>query len=170
MNGDKAGPIYLEAITAALTDEASRKSSIETRGAGIISTSGTLVTLLFGLAALITKQSDYQLPSSVIPLLVVALALFAIAIVVAFASFVPRSGYEAMSTADLRTHVTSNWDQTAEAAKKGISTNRLDALETARRKNGQKAFCLTTSILVQMIAVGVVGLAVASILLNALPR
>ena len=45
-----------------------RKASIERRGVSVITTSGVLVSLLFGLTTVLTGTDNYQLPSGTKPL------------------------------------------------------------------------------------------------------
>jgi hypothetical protein len=57
-----AGDAYTALIIEQLAEERSRKTSLEQRGISVITSSGALVTLLFGLAALTTKPQGYQVP------------------------------------------------------------------------------------------------------------
>jgi hypothetical protein len=56
--------VIMSLLETELKIEDARKTSIEGRAAGVITTSGTLVTLLFGLVAIITKLTNYQAPTS----------------------------------------------------------------------------------------------------------
>jgi hypothetical protein len=47
---DTAPDVYTEFVKALLDAEATRRTTLEDKGGAVISTSGTLVTLLFGLA------------------------------------------------------------------------------------------------------------------------
>src|SRR5438093_1388669 len=77
-----AGTEYNAFVTAQLAEERSTKTSLESRGITVITTSGTLVTLLFGLVALATKTAQtYTLPDPAPGLLVLAAGLFTLAAV-----------------------------------------------------------------------------------------
>ena len=56
--------VYADFIKSMLDAEDSRKSSLEQRGISIITTSGTLVTLLFGLTAAITGAKTFTFPAA----------------------------------------------------------------------------------------------------------
>ena len=75
--------VIMSLLETELKGEDARKTSIEGRAAGVITTSGTLVTLLFGLVAIITKLTNYQAPTSSVFAILAALVLFVAAAVVA---------------------------------------------------------------------------------------
>src|SRR5262249_12281036 len=62
-----------------LDEERRRKTSLEQRGTAVITTSGTLVSLLFALAALITTRKQFHIPPSAQLILLLAVAFFVIA-------------------------------------------------------------------------------------------
>lgn len=68
--------VYADFIKSMLDAEDSRKSSLEQRGIGVITTSGALVTLLFGLTATITSAKTFTLPPAARDWLTPAAILF----------------------------------------------------------------------------------------------
>lgn len=61
---------YQELLVGLLAEERERKKSIEQRGLSVVTSSGTLATLLFALAVLVTGSKGFQLPGSSRQLLV----------------------------------------------------------------------------------------------------
>src|SRR5215207_5830795 len=79
---------YIDEQTAA---QEARKTSLEQRGLAVITTSGALVTLLFGLTALsVRPDSRFVIPDVAAALLVVALAFFVLAALLAIVTNLPR--------------------------------------------------------------------------------
>ena len=75
-----AGSVTASSSPISLTQERSRKTSIESRGVTVVTTSGTLyVTLLFGLTAGLTAASGFKLPGGAKLPLLLALIAFVIA-------------------------------------------------------------------------------------------
>jgi hypothetical protein len=54
------GPIYVELLKERLQEERAHKTSLEQRGLSVITSSGTLVTLLFALAAVVTASKSFS--------------------------------------------------------------------------------------------------------------
>jgi hypothetical protein len=73
---DTAATVYSDYVQALEAQETARKSSLESRGVNVITTSGTLVTLLFGLVAVLTGSESFSLPASAHAYLIVTVILF----------------------------------------------------------------------------------------------
>lgn len=67
MSAERGSSIYAAYVNEQLAAQDSRKTSIEQRGIAVITTSGTLVSLLFGLVAVLTAADDYQYPEEQSP-------------------------------------------------------------------------------------------------------
>jgi hypothetical protein len=84
------GAVYLDWIRDLTAAQDARKDKIEARGLAVISVSGALVTLLFGLATLATRTtSGYRLPADARGWLYVAVVLFAISALSAILTNLP---------------------------------------------------------------------------------
>ncbi|MFZ1926007.1 MAG: hypothetical protein WAU42_07680, partial [Solirubrobacteraceae bacterium] len=69
--------VYAEFLVGELAEQDARKASFEQRGIAVVTTAGTLVTLLFGLAALSTSVAKaQQLSGATKTALAYALVLF----------------------------------------------------------------------------------------------
>jgi hypothetical protein len=88
---ERAGPEYASNYEALVRGQDERKFSLEQRGLAVITTSGTLATLLFGLVALATKSNDFRLPVRASGPLAVALGAFAAAALLALLTMHPSA-------------------------------------------------------------------------------
>ncbi|HEX8092854.1 hypothetical protein [Jatrophihabitans sp.] len=161
MADDTAPVIYTDYVKLLLDAEATRRTALENKGGTVISTSGSLVTLLFGLVAVITSADSFTLPGAAHGWLVAAIALFIAASVIAILVSVPLPYGETTITVD---QLISWWNQPSEQARAAISGARLKALAAARRMNAIKARILLVGICCELLAVVMLGIAVFHIL------
>lgn len=159
----RAGSVYLEYFTAILKSQDDRKASIESRGLSVITTSGALVTLLFGLTALLTKAQDYELPKQAHGPLGVALALFGLAALLALASNMPLPGYKNADESQFKA-IFDEWDKPKDVAEKNVAYTRGQWYAAASKVNGWKANLLVGAITSEVFAMVAVAMAVREIL------
>jgi hypothetical protein len=152
--------VYGAYVKEELDRQQARKASFESRGLSVITTSGTLVTLLFGLAALSTKQAaTFALPGSSKAFLVTALPFFVLAIAAGLGANVPWV-YRNVTPAGLRATVDDKWGDTPSVARKRVARTQIDVLEDARKVNGVKAWIVFGAIACELVALVLVGIAV----------
>ena len=132
-----SGPeVYTDFIKTLTDAEASRKTSIESKGAAIITTSSALVTILFGLVAVVTSHTSFTLPVSAHGWLVGAILAFVVAAATAILiSFPLPYGQTTITVDDLRQW----WGDSEVVADAAVSGLRLRQLTAARRTNALKA-------------------------------
>ncbi len=160
------GSSYGPTIQAQLTEERARKTSLEARGIGIVTSSGALATLLFGLAAF-TRGTFNQLH---IPItgagkwaLITAAGLFAAAAVLGVLSNAPLP-YEEALVPPLRQRVEeTEWIalDPVGAARRDANLN-VDIIDSARKWNGVKALLVLGGIVFEALAAIAVSVAVYS--------
>jgi hypothetical protein len=149
-----------------LEDESSSKSSLEQRGVAVISTSGVLVSLLFGLSAIVTANKDFALPEASRVLLVVALVLFVLAAVGGIVSNSPRP-YPQVQTSEFERFVSEQiWYACPEQTNRQIAEAQVCILKGSRERNKSKARALYVAIITQILAVAVLATAIAIILIE----
>jgi hypothetical protein len=154
------------AWTKELTDaQAVRKEKLEARGLAIITVSGALVSLLFGLSALATRASaGYFLPSGARSYLYVALVFFVVSALLAILTNLPMT-YREVAQAGLRAIVSNAyWTDTEREAQQRVAVTRVNVLLWNRRVNSVKAYVPVGAILFQIAAVVFVALAVFDVL------
>lgn len=151
-------------ISEQLEEERARKQSLEQRGLAVVTSSGTLVTLLFALAALVTKPETFQLPPDSKKYLAVAVGAFAIAGVLGIFTNKPLR-YEEPSTDWLRSLTAPTiWNNASEAiAARRAAESRVNTIDSFRSKNVQKVRLLAFAIGLEVVAVGLVAAGVATL-------
>jgi len=158
-----AGPEFASFVLNQLDTEEKRRASLETRGLAVITTSGTLVTLLLALAALVTQQKDYRLPESVNAWVTTSLISFVAATALAIGANAPQM-YRVVDVAALKTIVRARWESSSDDAIKTLTATRLDELQRAQAVNGVKGYLLLGAAVAQGVAIGGLTVAVAIIL------
>jgi hypothetical protein len=156
--------VYSEYIKEQLADQEARKISLEQRGLAVITTSGALVTLLFGLTALTVKrESTFAIPDRAAVFLIAALVFFVAAALSALITNIPRS-YRGVTVNALREAVKAQWDDSEATASKKVALTRLTVLASAKRVNNQKGYALLGGVAAEIVAVALVGVAMGIVL------
>jgi hypothetical protein len=159
------GAVYLEWIRDLTAAQDARKDKIEARGLAVISVSGALVALLFGLATLATRtSSDYRLPADARGWLYAALVLFTISALLAILTNLPFAYRDVASRGLLAAVSDEYWSDSEAEAQQRIAVTRVDALLWNRRVNALKAWVLAGAILFQIAAGLLNALAVYEVL------
>lgn len=154
--------LYGEYLKDELAGQEARKASFEQRGLAVVTTAGTLVTLLFGLAALSTTVAKPdRLGGPERALLAVALVLFVLSAVLALATNFPLK-YSGPEAPDIKAHLEAD-DSPSDAALE-VALARVHILEVAQRKNTRKGNLLFVALLVEVAAVAVVGVAIFDVI------
>jgi hypothetical protein len=159
-----AGEIWGDYVKEELDRQVARKASFEQRGLAVITTSGVLVTLLFGLAALSTKERQtFVLPGASRVLLLVALGFFVLAIGAALATNVPLI-YRNVTPEALTGAVNGRWSESPSAARRKVAYTRIDVLKSARSVNTVKAWILFGAMACELCALVIVAVAVGLVI------
>jgi Domain of unknown function (DUF1994). len=146
-----------------LTEERARKTSLEQRGLAVITSSGTLAALLFGLTALVTKAQAFELPPPAALLLALAALLFVIAAVLGLAVNWTVF-YIEVEPEGLRGLQAEDWAGDEAEAAKTVAAAWTEIIEGARPRNGSKANLLRGAILAELVAIAFVLAAVLVVL------
>jgi hypothetical protein len=125
--------VYADFIEKELADHRAAKAALEQRGVGVVTTAGVLVTLLFGLAAIVTKREDFQLPNDAAPWLFAALGLFVCAACGGLVAALPFM-YKTPKTQALDKLVREKWDNSAWAARRKVALARIGLIAAYREK------------------------------------
>jgi nitrate reductase NapE component len=161
---DGGRSIYADFIKEQLDAQEARKVSLEQRGLAVITTSGALVTLLFGLTALsVRRATTLVIPDTAAVLLIVALVCFVLAALCAIVTNVPRS-YEGVTVDALRGAVRERWVDSEAVASEMVALTRLKMLASAKKNNDAKGIALVIAMSFEILAVALVGAAVGFVL------
>jgi hypothetical protein len=161
---DSGREVWSDFLKDELASEETRRDSLEQRGTSVITVSGALVTLLFGLAALATKaEPTYRLTSGARAYLYVALALFVVSALLAIATNVPLP-YGAVDESAAQRIIDKYLDDSRADAQTRVAATRAKLLPSNRKRNGLKALFLVGAIGTQATAVLFVGLTIFEVL------
>ncbi len=143
----------LSVINAEIEAEEERKESIERRGLAVVSTSGTLVTALFALGALVAAQDRYHPPTAALIIILFALVFFVAAAVQGLSTNIVGR-YQRIDVERLRKTAHSDLGTlTAVQVRRFTAETNADVLIGARYKNDDKATQLKLAIRLEVIAV-----------------
>jgi hypothetical protein len=163
---DRGSTVYSEYITEQIAEQDARKESVEKRGLSVITTSGTLVSLLFGLVAVLTGADNYSLPTGAEPWLAMALVFFLIAALAGIVTNMPLL-YLAVEVPELKSLLDSFWADGPEIAEKRVAATQLKVLARARSMNGMKGWILVGAVASELVAVAALALAIWVVLVHA---
>jgi hypothetical protein len=136
-----------------LDTERARKASLESRGAAVITSSGALVTLLFAIAAVVTKNEHLTLPCPARWLLGFAAGFFVVAAGVGIYTNAPAR-YLQVDPQSLNSLLDAEeFGKTDPDARRELTMARLAELANARDRNQFKAQMVVTAMIFQVLAV-----------------
>jgi hypothetical protein len=158
------GSSYGHTIQSQLDEERARKTSLESRGIGIVTSSGALATLLFGLVVFTrgnVNQFHVDIGGVAKWALIVGVLLFAVASLMGLAANLPLDYREASIQKLKERVVKAEWDaqDPVEAARYDAVLN-VQVLEAARKINGVKAWLIFVGIAAEALAAVAVAVAV----------
>jgi hypothetical protein len=156
--------VYGEYLKDELARQDARKASFEQRGIAVVTTAGTLVTLLFGLAAL-SKTTTSQLGHEETVWLGIGLVLFVACAGFALATNFP-AGYQSVDAPGFAALVDANPENASNDAEFAVADVRLDILDTAQKKNSRKGSILFVALILELVAVFCVGVAIFEVVVT----
>ncbi len=164
---NEAGEAYHAFIREQLDEERSTKTSLEQRGVFVITSSGTLGTLLFGFAAFALGPDSLVVSDCARLYLQAAAMLFVVAAILGIAANWPRS-YEEALPEELRKIVDDEkaWRAPISEGHQVVAEAQTQILAAARRINRQKAGFLTAAMLAQVLATVGIAAALMAVLSN----
>jgi hypothetical protein len=130
-----------------------RKSSLEARAVGVITTSGALGTIVFGLVSFATEGEPLKLDDAARGATLFALRCFVVAAVFALIVNFPLP-YRKPRVKELREVVNTRWTESEAEASEVIANTRLDVLGSTALMNSAKAWCLLFAMAFEVVAVG----------------
>jgi hypothetical protein len=152
--------VYSDYIAEQVAREEERKTSLESRGVGVVTTSGALATLLLGFTTLAKKAGQHLLlPTEARGLVHLAMAFFAAAVLLAILTNVPVL-LKWADPKDLRKLLADSWDDSVSVAESEVADNRLELLESLSYWNDRKGWLLLGAMTCEGIGVAFVAAAV----------
>jgi hypothetical protein len=158
-----SGTVVTDLVRELLEAEDKRCESLESRGSSVITVSGTLVTLLFALAALVTEQEGFTLPDAARDRMSLAVVAFVVAALLAIATNA-RQPARITDPAALTKLLPELWVRDVDYAKKTATATRLEQLAVTQAANDRKALALLGAITAQVVAVLLLAWSVLALL------
>jgi hypothetical protein len=159
------GKTYLAFIEGELKVERERRSTYDARGQALITTSGTLVTLLAGFAALVKTATTATLSSWTLVAFALAVTLFIGAAGCGILAGWNRY-YAVAKTKTLQRMLDDHWIDDEIDARNNVATLQLITVDTLRKANAFKATCVTVGLIVQVFALVALGGAVVMVVVR----
>lgn len=150
-------------------EERDTKESLERRGLAVITTSGVLVSLLFALGAIVTDSPDFSLPLGSRRALIAALVAFVVAGICGVMCNVPRLYPEGASESLYRLTSRETWEARHAIGSRRAARLNVAILTHAREVNSKKAKWLRRAMVVEVVAVALVGIAIGGALVVGTP-
>ena len=166
MADDTVGDVIVALADDQLQEERQLKDSLAQRAAIVISTSGTLVTLLLGAAALVTRNQSFTVPNSVLVDAAIAVVLL---IVAALAALLVNGAWKqgAVPVETLRSvNYKGSWAAVDCDKAQEIHDVRLDLTAQLRDANRWRARLLMLALSLECAAVASLAIGTLEILLR----
>ena len=154
----------MKLIEDQLAEERSTKSSLESRAIGVITSSGALATLLFALAALVSKPTGYRLPDLARYVLLATLVAFMAAAVLAILAARPGTYHEVDVDSLKLAAAPEAMAAPAEDGGPKIAAVLVEIIATARQRNAEKARSLKAAVGLEAAAAVLLAIAVGVVL------
>jgi hypothetical protein len=158
--GDALAPFLDDQLAV----ERATKTSLENRAVAVITGSGALVTLLFGLAAVVVPRAGFRLTLAPRVLLVAAVVAFIVAGLFGIYMNAPMRQYEVEPDSLYKLVTSDEWPRPGEEARRQLAAAKLEVLVEARKDNNAKARVLGFAAGAQAVAVVLTAGAVAATL------
>jgi hypothetical protein len=159
----KPGAEYSAFLKDLVEAEEKRNTGMETRGLAVVTSSGTLVTLLLGLAALVTRVQQAKLPGLALGAAAVAAALLVASAVCAGLANAPWRGW-GLKPECLRDELWERWDHASDNPVAKIAATRLRMWAETHQLTQRKAKLVFTAAMLQGAGALALTVAVISIL------
>jgi hypothetical protein len=155
---------YGEFVQRELDDQRTAKASLEQRGMAVITSSGVVLTLLFGLAAVAESNSRFNIADAARPWLYASGGFFGGAAILALVTSVPLR-YKAPKPEALVRQVREAW--TEPEATQRVALTRVGMIASYRRRNGFKAWVLMFAMAAQVVAILLLAVAIKLVIEHA---
>lgn len=166
---ESGSEVYASFIKDEYDQEVARRERLEARGITVVTSSGVLVTLVFGLGAVVTKNERWTPSNATVALVLVALAAFCVA------AFNGIRANRLVSTEVVTPEVleelrTKRWTDSATDAASVVAYARLHMLDGLRKMNASLAVSIVVALIAQLFALIAVCIAVGIALGEAASR
>lgn len=158
-NVSEAGRVYQATVTSLLAAEFERRKTLEARGGTLLTSSTTLLALIFGLTVLVTGKGAVFAVHLAVYVLYGALAVFVVSAAIAIIVQTQLQRYEVVSCEYLKTLAGSDaeWSRSADHAVRAEVSQKVRTLCSLRGGNNTKARWVVAGLVVQLTAIALLA-------------
>lgn len=160
-----ASTVYPDYVKQLLDGQESKLASVESRGGSVVTVSGTLVTLLLGIASLVTRLTTYTPSPSAKHLLAAAAVAFLLAGLSAIGTYVPWRVW-ALDPSAMTEQLWERWDAAGDIPVEKVTATRLAQWKAARQLTQRKAVFLMVAVATQVVGVVLAALSAVMTLMQ----
>jgi hypothetical protein len=161
----RAGEIYAAVIDFELEQERARRTSLEQRAMAVVTSSGVLVSLVFGFGAVVKGQGAVpRFPTGARVLLALALLAFVAAAVMSLITNRPRDYKPLGVKNDLEKMVSEYWSISGDSALRSVAEFRTGEVDRWRDNNKIKAVYLQSAITLECCGIALLAASLVTIL------
>lgn len=158
--GGDAGQVYASLVATRLAEEEGRHKSLQTRGLAVVTTSGTLVTLIFAVAGFVLRGNVVAtVPGASRWLLTIAAVAFVCAATGGLLANIPRDIGRPASSGIAR-KIDSEWSEQAKPAEKRVAADRARQLQKLEGVNDSAAQAVLAGLAAEVLAIALAAAAV----------
>lgn len=157
--------VYPDFIASELKAELDRKTAMDSRATSLVTTSGSLVTILAAVGAFVSREPASPLPYPGPGLLVVTLSFFVLAALAGICGGWPLK-HDAPDTEPMRAMLRERWSDSEELASKEVVLVRISMIERLRKVNKIKVRWLMAGWISQTVALGSLSVVVFLVLVT----
>jgi hypothetical protein len=155
-----AGQVYAALVTTRLAEEEGRGRSLQARGLAVVTTSGTLVTLMFVIAQFVLRGKVVTgVPGASRWLLATAAVSFVGAAIAGLLANIPRDTGRPVSR-DIAERLKSGWSERAAPAEKTVALDRARQLQKLEDVNDVAAWAVLAGLAAEVLAIALAAAAV----------
>jgi hypothetical protein len=157
---------YAALVKDLLDAEDKRGSNMETRAIAVVTASGTLVTLLLGLAALVTRVDAFDVPVGALAFAGISVGLFTASACSAMLAVMPSREW-GLKPGCLKSELWERWADADDDAVAKTTATRLALWESSNRQTQRKAVAVFVSTVLLFGASAALAVAVFIVLASA---
>jgi hypothetical protein len=158
VNRDDQGKTFAEFVRRELEVERERRKASDARGVAVVSTAGSLTTLLAAVGAFVSARTGFRLPGSAVGPLILTLGSFVIAAVCGIMA-TRLTPYAVTPAVTLTEMLTTRWRTDEVDARNFTAVQDVKTIETLRDGNNEKSWWLLAALVA--LVVGLLALSVA---------
>lgn len=157
------GEAFAAFIEGEVKAERDRRASLDARGLAVVTTSGSLTTLLAAVGAFVSARGGFGLPTGTIFPLTVTLVAFSLAAVCGLLASHNRQ-YDVADRTTLALMVGEKWPTSEVDARNVVADLNARTVDSLRRGNNKKATLLMAGLAFQLLALAALSVAVFLVL------